>query len=287
MGDFIRLMRIGQWYKNLLVFLPLFFSGGIMGIQSLLMTLLGFFALCLMSSSGYIVNDLLDRKEDMLHPEKKGRPIASGRVRHWQALIVLMVLLLAGLGLAASLSFMFFALAGTLFMLMLAYDFYARSEPFLDIILIGVNYILRAVSGAYVLSTGMAPYIHVSPWLVLCPFFLALFLASAKRRADFLFLGKDSGHRESLTQFSSQITQSLMTISTTLLVLSYGFYTFLSEHHSLIFTLPFALYTVFRYYALVENGSVIGRWPEKFYRDTRLVVAILMWVGLTTVMLYA
>jgi len=279
MSKFFRILRINQWYKNLMIFLPLFFSQNIFNILYLQKTVIGLISLCLISSSYYIINDIVDKKKDSTHSEKKKRPIASGEIRVYQGLIISMILFFISLTLAYSLSqmFVFFVLA--LFGLSMLYTFWLKRELFADILLISVNFVLRGLAGAYVISPGIRPYIEISPWLILCPFFLALFLATGKRRAEQIFLGnKSKKYNALLAKYDATLLNSMMTISTTLFIISYSLYSFLSRYSLLLLTLPFALYTILRYYSLIEQGSVVARNTEKALKDIRLLIGSGLWV---------
>ncbi len=279
--DFFRLLRPGQWYKNFLIFLPILFSGNLFAIEFLLLTIVGFFALCFVSSGNYIINDIIDIRKDKLHPEKKKRPLVSGKIRIWQAVVLFVFLLTAGIVLAGILNEYFFLSVLALFILTSGYSLFLKNEAFLDIIIIGINFVIRASSGAFIID------VKISPWLIIGVFFLSLFLSAGKRRADSSFLGKKAlFHKNSLKIYSNEITNALMIIATTLLILSYTFYSFLSEHSYLIFTLPFALYLIFRYFSLVYAGSIIARHPEKVFKDWRMMIGLFLWIIVTLIILY-
>ncbi|MBW3012347.1 UbiA prenyltransferase family protein [Candidatus Woesearchaeota archaeon] len=275
MGGFFRLLRVEQWYKNLLVFLPLVFVKQLFSL-SFFNVLIGFIALCLVSSSGYILNDIFDLKKDRLHPEKSKRPIASGRINLYIAFAFAVILLLVALSIALLLDkyFAFFVLA--LFTLTLFYSLYLKNEPFLDITIIGINFILRALSGAFIVKPG--EIIRISPWLILCPFFLALFLAAGKRKSDLLLLGKDAElHKPALTHYTSGIVDSLMTITTTSLLICYALFSFNSDYPLLVWTLPIAVYIMLRYVHLINSGSEIARKTYLVVKDLRIMLAGLLW----------
>jgi 4-hydroxybenzoate polyprenyltransferase len=278
---FFRLLRPGQWYKNLLIFLPILFSGNLFSIEGLLLTIVGFFALCFVSSSNYIINDILDIRKDKLHPEKRTRPLASGKIRIWQAVILFVSFLGFGMLLAGFLDEYFFLSILALFILTSGYSLFLKKEAFLDIIIIGINFVIRASSGAFIID------VKISPWLIIGVFFLSLFLSAGKRRADLTFLGKKAKtHKSSLKTYSNEMTNALMIIATTLLIMSYTLYSFMSEHSYLIFTLPFALYLIFRYFSLVYSGSVIARHPEKVFKDLRMMIGLFLWIAATFIILY-
>ncbi|MDP3728848.1 MAG: UbiA family prenyltransferase [bacterium] len=278
---FFQLFRVQQWYKNLLIFLPLVFAGLLGDPKSIFLTIVGFFALCLMSSTNYILNDILDREKDKIHPEKKDRPIASGKISIMTATILAFLLATSSLVLAFFLSEIFFVLLLIFFFLTQLYSLYFKEELFVDIIFISTNFVLRAMAGSFILD------IRLSPWLILCTFFLSLFIVVGKRKADISILkNKASLHKKVLQDYEVNITNTLMIIATTALLLSYSLYSFLSIYPKLVYSLPFALYVILRYFYLIETKSVIARHPEQFYKDTRLLVGILLWVALLIFLLY-
>mgnify|MGYP000592537404 CR=1 FL=1 len=283
MIKYFELIRVKQWYKNVVVFIPLVFAGKFLDLKALILTLIGFFALCLVSSSNYIINDLKDIEKDRRHPEKKFRPIASGKVKKWEAIIICSALLAASIFISVKLSISFFLCVVAIFVLTQGYTFYLRNEQFLDIIMIAINFVIRAVSGAFIIN------VRISPWLILCTFFLSLFLSAGKREADIRLL-KDKAvfHKRVLKDYNIQITNALMIISTSALILSYALYSFLSIYPMLIYTIPFALYAIFRYLYLVYSGSEIGRHPEKAILDKRLLIGSFLWlISIFFIILYS
>jgi len=281
----LNLIRVRQWYKNLVVGLALIFSGNLSNVEMLLTIGLAFVCLSLTSSSYYIINDLKDLNRDRLHPEKRYRPLASGIFRSWQAVLLALALFIGTLIIAWQINLEFFLAVIILFGLNQIYTFFLKKIMFADILAISTLFVIRAIAGALAIS------VYISPWLVLCPFFLALFMVVGKRRADLRILKeneqvdkiKKSGI---LTDYTLEITNSLMNISTALLVISYGLYSFLSEENSLMLTLPFALFVIFQYYALIISGSVIARQPEKVIKNPRLLIGVILWLGVTFALIY-
>lgn len=278
----ISLIRPAQWYKNLLIFVPIIFSGNLGNINLLLLTVLGFMSLCSVSSANYVINDLMDRKRDKKHPEKRKRPIAAGKIKIWQGIVLTILLLVVSVGLATPLNINFFYAVVILFGISFIYSLLLKREPFVDILLIGILFVVRAVSGALIIG------VEVSPWLIACVFFLAIFLITGKRHADASFLGKSAkNHRSTLETYTPEMTKSLMVIATVLLTASYTLYSFLSDNTPyLIFTLPFALYLIFRYFYLVYSGSNIARSPERVFLDIRMDIGMLLWGAVTFIILY-
>ncbi|MBD3303846.1 decaprenyl-phosphate phosphoribosyltransferase [Candidatus Woesearchaeota archaeon] len=280
--NIVKLLRPAQWYKNLLVFVPIVFSGNLANLHLLLLTFVGFLALCAVSSANYVINDLIDIKSDRRHPEKKKRPLASRKIKIWQAVVLTIVLLIIAVGVSAGLDINFFYAVAFMFGFSLLYSLLLKREAFLDIIAIGVLFVVRAVAGVFIIG------VETSPWLIACVFFLALFLLAGKRHSDAAFLGKDAKkHRSTLKMYTPTITNALMVITTALLVVSYSLYSFLgSDTPYLIFSLPFALYLIFRYFALVYMGSPVARHPERVFLDLRMDFAMVLWAIVILVMLY-
>ncbi len=273
MNKYLRLLRTYQWYKNLLVFLPLVFAGLFLDGNLLFKTFLGFLSLCLVSSANYIVNDIIDVNKDRYHPEKKNRPIASGEIGIELAVFFGLICLLISFFTAYKIDLLFLIAPIFLFLFNLIYSLWLKNEIFVDILAISINFVVRAVSGIFIIHR------NISPWLILCPFFLSLFIASGKRKADLDVLGEDAyKHKEVLRYYSKEVSNFLMIITTSLLTISYSLYVFLSNHHLLFISLPFAIYVIFRYSYLIYNGSEIARKPELFYKDKRLLIGIVLWV---------
>src|SRR3989338_3847813 len=281
MNEWLSLIRVRQWYKNLVVFLALFFSGNLFNLSDLYLTVIAFFSLAFISSTGYIVNDLVDTEKDKLNPEKISRPLASGKIGKMSAGLLGMLLLGLGLILAFKINPTFLYIIILFFVLELLYTFFLKSILIADILTISTLFVVRAISGAFAIN------VKVSPWLILCPFFLSLFLSVGKRQAEMQLLKeKAASTRTILKEYDTGLTNSLMIISTTLLVISYALYSFLSEHPDLLYTLPFALFVIFRFYYLINSGSVISRHPEKVLSYRSMLIGIILWVVVTGMMIY-
>lgn len=279
------LMRPHQWYKNILIFLPIIFVKELFNMNALSRVFIGFFALCFISSVNYILNDVADMRKDKLHPEKKFRPLPSGKAKPGLALIVALLFFVVSILFALKIGnyFIYFVLG--LFLLTQAYTYVLKNEPFVDIIIIGINYILRALSGAFVIFSDKI--IEISPWLILCPFFLALFLATGKRESNLILLShKAKLHKKILTYYTKGLTRSLLIITTTALLICYALFTFSSDFPNLIYTLPFAVYIMFRYMYIVESGSVIARNTHLLVKDKQIMFAALIWAVVVYSIIY-
>jgi 4-hydroxybenzoate polyprenyltransferase len=278
---YLKLLRPQQWYKNLLIFLPLIFVGQAFQARLVWVTALGFIALSLVSSFNYIINDIVDRTKDRAHPEKRSRPIASGKVPIWAALIVAFVLLLLGMRLAYVLDTKFMLIALALVISTQAYSFLLKKFAFADILTIGLNFVLRAMAGTFII------HVMISPWLILCTFFFALFLATGKRHADVLLLGKKAQqHKEALAFYTKDVTNALLLMTTVLLIASYCLYAVLGPHRALGMSIPFALFAIFRYFTHIYSGSPIARHPEKVITDWQMVTGMALWALTAFIALY-
>ncbi len=278
---YLGLLRVRQWYKNILVFLPLIFSGNLTNTTLLGKALLAFLSFCALSSATYIINDYADRKQDQQNPEKAKRPIASGAVKPLEAILIATTLAAIGFGTAITLPTNFLYTALGYFTLSQLYTAWLKHEAFADVLTISTNFVIRAVAGAFAIT------VWVSPWLISCAFFLALFLTLGKRRSEIMYLkNKGTKHRITLNSYTPEIASRLSTLATTALVISYTLYVFFGEHQTLYITLPFALYAIFRYDGLISTGHKIARHPEYVFTDKRMILAMLLWGVLTVTMLY-
>ena len=281
MQGLFRLLRVSQWYKNLLVFAALIFSKNLFNIDSLVSSLIGFVSLCFVSAAGYILNDIADAPLDKLHPEKKHRPIASGKIPLWLACAFVMVLIVLGFGLSLLLpaSFTYSLLA--IFVVFQVYTLWLKREPFADVIAISVNFVLRAVAGCFAIN------VWVSPWLITVIFFLALFLVIGKRVSDIsTFDVLAEKHRGVASFYDRRTSKMFVLIVTACLLTAYSLYVFFGIHKYLFITLPIVIYAVFRYLYFIEKNSKIALKPELVFKDVRMVVAMFLWVVLVFIAVY-
>ncbi len=283
----LSLLRVRQWYKNVLIFLPILFAVQLFDVDAFRMTIIGFFALCFISSTNYIINDIVDIERDKLHPEKKKRPLAAGKVNVFPAVLIAIVLFVLGMSIGYYLSTAFMIILVFLFLLTQLYSFVFKNEAFLDILIIPINFVLRIISGAFVLVVDGKYYIELTPWIFVVPFFLFLFFIIGKREADLKFLGsKAVKHKSVYSVYNIEILRMLTIISVTLFILSYALYSFLSVHSQLILTLPIVVYGLFRYLYLIESGSEIARDPSNLWKDWRMTICFLVYMFVFFVVTY-
>ncbi len=267
----LSLLRAKQWYKNLVIFLPIVFAEALFAEGYLQLVSFGFLSLCFASSASYIINDIVDAKEDRWHPEKSKRPIAAGKVGAGAALLIALILLIGSLAIATKLSYSFAICVLALFVLTQVYIFFLKKELFADAAAISTNFVIRAVSGAFIIN------VRVSPWLILCTFFLSMLLVSAKRKGD---LGLTRN------EYTPELTDRLANFSAIALVMSYSLYSFLSIYPLLIATLPFAIYVIFTYLHLTDGNRALARNAEKIFKEPRIIIGSLFWIAITLTVIY-
>lgn len=277
--DFLALLRVKQWYKNILIFIPLVFSFNLFDINLFLLTSLGFLSLCFVSSSYYIINDLVDIKKDKHHPEKKNRPLASGKISKPKALITSAILFVTSLILASLLSIYFLYSVVILFILSQLYTLYLRNFIFLDIIFISLNFVIRAVSGIFIVKTV------ISYWVILLTFFISVFLVSGKRELETKIKGIKH-YRSSYSEKDADTLSSLSSISVSVMLVFFSLYSILQDKGKLLVSLPISLYILISYIHCKEICPEKIRNPEKFIFDKKIIFAILLWIILIVGLLY-
>ena len=248
-------MRFRSWIKNLFVFAGILFAGLWSDFTALRITMFATFGFCLLSGSVYLINDVADRKSDRLHPEKKFRPIASGELP--TRLAVLISIVTAGTVLTISWFFSpRYALVLSIYLLMqIAYSLKLKHVVLLDVVIIAIGFVLRALAGVMVCMDFHLD-ISISHWLLVCTFFIAVFLAFAKRRYELVTLGENAkGHRRNLCEYSAELLDSMMGITASASLIGYSIYTVsprtLEEVSTKLWiTIPFVAYGIFRYLGL-------------------------------------
>lgn len=273
--------RPKQWTKNLIIFGPLVFAHDLLAGNLLVRALLAFAAFCLASSCIYVLNDLFDVMSDREHPTKRFRPIASGQVTFGQAIAWAVVLGLAALALGALINPYVVAAAVAYLVLNVAYSTSLKHMVIIDVFCIAAGFILRAVAGALAID------VIISPWLYLCTLLLALFLGLSKRQNELLILQSSAAsHRRILDEYSSEMLEQMTSVVTACTIMAYALYTFSAEslpaNHSMMLTIPFVLYGIFRYQYLVHKKSLGGAPELVLLRDIPLMVDIMLW-GITAI----
>lgn len=285
--DLVLSYRPKQWIKNGALFAPLLFSQNLFHGDLFWKTIEGFVLFCLLTGSVYVVNDLKDLNEDRLHPVKKNRPLASGRLRPGLAGGVACLTLSGSLVIGFLVSREFGLSMAAYLLLQILYTFFLKHQVILDIFSIAAGFVIRVVAGGLVIG------VHLSPWLFICTTLLALFLAMAKRRHELVFLKEGAAeHRSILKEYSPYLLDQMMGVVTATTVMSYALYTISEETvakfqtRNLIFTFPFVLYGIFRYLYVVHQKVEGGRPEETLLTDRPLLLTVLGWAIVVMVILY-
>jgi len=286
-GAIVRSLRAYQWTKNLVLFAGPIFTLRILDPPIALASIAGFFAFSLAVSAVYIFNDILDAERDRLHPEKRTRPVASGALSIPVAFTVASFLLAIGLGASAALGPRFVATDVAYVVLTGAYSLFLKHVVLLDVVAIATGFVLRAVAGVELVRdrTHIGPEgIAISPWLLVCAFFLALFLAIGKRLHELETLEREAArHRAALGAYTRPLLDQLIAVVTGATVIAYSVYTIspetIAKYHGrpLHLTIPFVLYGIFRYLYLVYAEHKGGNPSEHLLRDRATLVNVVLW----------
>ena len=279
---FIRLIRPKQWIKNLFVFAALIFAKHVFDFEYLEKVFLAFVCFCMISSCVYVLNDIVDANKDMLHPKKKFRPIASGMIGKVEGVIFLSILLVSALILSFMLDIYFGIVILLYFINNVVYSFKIKHVVILDVMSIALGFMLRVIGG------GLVIRVYISPWILLCTLLLSLFLGFSKRRNELVVLaGNADRHRKILDEYSLEFIDNMLSIVTASTVMAYSLYTFSSnDNYSMMITIPFVLYGIFRYQYIIYKKNEGGSPEETVLSDVPLIINIFLWIVSSIVILY-
>jgi 4-hydroxybenzoate polyprenyltransferase len=280
----LKTMRLRQWPKNIFVLAALVFDRQLTDLQPLLVTLLAMILFCLTSSLAYIINDLADIESDRQHPLKRTRPLASGALSVQFAIISAIVLGILIFPIAFILDISLGLILSAYLVMMLAYSLWLKHIPLIDTMVIAAGFVLRVAAGVVVIVPD-----RFSPWLFVTTTFLALFIALGKRRAELELLETGAGsHRRVLNGYSIELLDQLITIVLSTTLMTYCLYTFSSpitpDNHSMMLTIPFVIYGLFRYLYLIRIEHIGGAPEEIVLTDRPMQAAVGLW-GLTVILI--
>lgn len=283
----VKAMRPKQWDKNVLVFAAVFFDGGIADPARLVRSGAAFAVFCLISSAIYLINDLVDIEKDRLHPSKRSRPLASGALLTTVAITAASLLLALALPIAFYLSTPFGLTVLGYVLLMLGYDFVLKNLVIIDVMTVAAGFVLRVYAGTTVVQVT-----RFSPWLYVCTSLGALFISINKRRHELQLLADNAnGHRSSLQEYSVAFLDEMTSLVTATTLTSYALYTFsapnLPENHTMMLTIPFVIYGLFRYLYLIHTKSLGGAPEEIVLTDRPLLSCIVLWGIAAGLVIYA
>jgi 4-hydroxybenzoate polyprenyltransferase len=281
----IKAMRLRQWTKNGFVFFALIFDKQLFSLSPFLRTLEGFFLFCLISSAVYLLNDISDIEADRQHPEKKHRPLASGELSIGVAQGAAFFLALISLSLGYLLEPMFAVMIALYFAINLLYSRWLKHVPILDVLIISSGFVLRVAGGVALITVE-----RFSPWLYMLTILFSLYIGLGKRRAEINLLAKGaSAHRKVLDGYTIPLLDQYITIVSGMTIVAYSLYTFsapnLPENHSMMLTIPFVVYGIFRYLQLIQTGHAAGAPDEVALKDRPLQATVLLW-GLAVIAVF-
>jgi decaprenyl-phosphate phosphoribosyltransferase len=286
----LKLMRVKQWIKNVLIFAPLLFSFNLFNRYDIAQTIYTFFSFSFLASFIYIINDILDIEADKLHPVKKNRPIASHSISKSNAYIIAIVLICLSIlfSLIVHQYQLYYILLGYL-MLNLLYNYKLKNISIIDCISIAIGFELRILAGCVAIG------VVASNFILVVTFFLALVLAFLKRKGEIKSLNEHSSlHRKSLKQYTVPLLDKFIYASATITLIGYLFYTI--DNHVveqlgndyLKYSIVFVLYGLFRFIQLneIDIYDKEGDPTTLIYKDRGLQLAILCWMVYVTMCLY-
>lgn len=283
----LKSLRPEQWSKNLIVFAALLFGQKLLDPHAFGLSLAAFVIFCALSGVVYLVNDLVDREADRLHPTKRLRPIAAGEVLPATAATWAGLLAVAAVAAAAWLAPRFGLVAVAYLALFVAYSQWWKHVVVLDVLSIAVGFALRAAAGGYVIA------VPVSEWLIVCTILLALFLGLSKRRHEITLLADGAvGHRRILEEYTPYLLDQMIGVVTASTLMAYIIYTTSPETverfgtHQLVLTIPFPIYGILRYLYLVHRRDGGGNPSELLITDRPLLICVALWGLVTTLVIY-
>lgn len=282
---FLQSLRPRQWAKNGFLLAALVFDRKLMYWPAVERSLLGFMLFCFLSGAVYLLNDIVDREADLQHPKKRHRPIPSGRLPLPVAWMGALLLPLVILPIAFWMDRSFGVIAVLYYLTMLAYSFWLKHVPLIDVFTIAGGFVLRVAAGAALVHVE-----RFSPWLYVVTVMLSLFIGFGKRRAEIALLAHHAqSHRRVLEGYTLTFLDRLITITSTATVMAYSLYTFsapnLPKNHAMMLTIPFVLYGIFRYMYLVYVENQGGAPEEALFQDRPLLATVFLW-GLAVVLIF-
>jgi 4-hydroxybenzoate polyprenyltransferase len=281
----IKAMRLRQWTKNGFVFFALVFDKQLFSLEPFLRTLEGFFLFCLISSAVYLLNDIADIEADRQHPEKKHRPLASGELPVGVAQVAAYILALISLSLGYLLEPVFAGMIALYFVINLLYSRWLKHVPILDVLIVSSGFVLRVAAGVALITVE-----RFSPWLYMLTILFSLYIGLGKRRSEMDLLARGaSAHRKVLDGYTIPLLDQYITIVSGMTIVAYSIYTFsapnLPENHSMMLTIPFVVYGIFRYLQLIQTGHAAGAPDEVALKDRPLQFTVLFW-GLAVIAVF-
>ena len=277
-------MRADQWYKNFVLFIGIVFSMNLGNLWMWAQVLSAFGIFCLLSSCIYIINDISDLERDKKHPLKRNRPTASGKISVNNAMAFALVIGTLSLISAFGLDITFGLISLTYVFQNVIYTFWLKNVVLVDVTTVSIGFVWRAIAGCVIIN------VRISPWLIICSFLLALFLALEKRQSEIAVIEKAGEHRSTLKFYSKSLVDKLLNVTTACLLLAYSIYTFESGHFFMMATIPLAFLGIFRCIQLFEKKtlekSVTNSNPIFIFKDRIIQVDLILWILISLIAIY-
>lgn len=283
---FIKTMRPRQWTKNVFLFAAIVFDRQLTDPTAIGRAIAGFILFSLLSSCVYIFNDVADIEADRKHPKKQFRPIAAGELPVPVAIIGAILIIAITLPISFWISIDFGSLALLYFIINIAYSTWLKHVALIDVMIIASGFLLRVAAGVSLIQVE-----RFSPWLYVVTTLFALFIGFGKRRAELTMLAQEAkNHRRVLDGYSIPFLDQLITIVSSTTIIAYSLYTFsapnVPPNHSLMLTIPFVLYGIFRYLYLIKIEEIGGAPEEIVLSDRPLQITFLLWGSFVLIIFY-
>jgi 4-hydroxybenzoate polyprenyltransferase len=284
-----KIIRPSQWLKNAFLFAPLIFAKHLFDLSYIWREMLAFSGFCLVSSTIYVVNDILDREADKLHPIKRNRPLASGAIGMPEAFVIIGILLVLIVCMVPHLNLHFWYTVILYGLLNLAYSFGLKRVVLVDVFIIAAGFMLRVLAGVFAIE------VEISSWLILCTLFVSVFLAVSKRRGELILSSTSESFdtRPVLKQYNLAFMDQIMTIAASGMAISYALYTVADrtvktfKTENLIFTTVFVLFGIFRYIFLMRDRKTDDDPMHLLLSDAPTIVNIMVWFLVCVVIIYS
>jgi decaprenyl-phosphate phosphoribosyltransferase len=284
---YLKLLRPKDWAKNFFLFVPMFFAGEIFDLHKLMSVSWGFLAFSCIASSIYIINDYRDREDDKKHPVKSKRPLASGAVSPSIAVVICVLLIIAGFSAAWLIRDKFFFVLMIYFLINLGYSLGLKSIAILDIMILAIGFVLRIKAGSVI---ALEP---LSEWIVIMVFLLAVFMAIGKRRDDVLLkLSSGTDMRKAIKGYNLEFLNTLLALVCAVIIVAYFMYTMSDEvkqrmgTYRLYYTCLFVMAGIMRYLQIIFVSADSGSPTKILYKDRFIQITLLLWIASYIAIIY-
>ncbi len=286
--NYLTLIRLPQWIKNLFVFVPLLFSQHLFDKEYFFTTLLAFITFCIASSLVYIINDMIDIDADRSHPVKMNRPLPSGKISSKGAAAAAIIFSIIMFAILSQFNILFIYFVTAFLFLNVLYSFWFKHIVILDVFSIAAGFAIRVLAGAVVIS------VPISSWLLLTTMFISLFLGVMKRHSELTLLAENENTptRKVLSQYSLNFADQIATVAAAGVIVCYALYT-VSERtvsvfgtDKLIYTTPFVVYGIFRFMYLEYISNKGDNTTKIVFSDIQIILTVIVYTVTTILIIY-